>query len=598
MGFSWRTRRSDLSDAAPAKSYQCAVRVTLASTGQSQLFSPQTPEILIGRDVSWAGFVLPSTDKRAGRRHLQLKRQAGGDWEAARLADYYVEVNGRPLMSQARLRDGDLITLGSPDGPSLRFELSPPDGPTGPDPDVTDFQAPVPALEIVLERLKRNAAIVSAGLAAVVLATGYLWMTVDEHEARLQSVSDELASREERALDQPSSWREKAEKLQKAAHLVVVKQNGVERGLATAWPIAPTRMVTNAHVAAQIAGRRDLEIIVRSPGSAPRDFAVAAVTFHAGYEPFSRYLREHKAGTLMADGAFKQVKLPGAYDLAILELAPGSNAGPVLQRAPPGEAAHVAAGDQIAFAGYFLRDIQGSENAHRFPTPRVHFGNVSAVTNFFLFPPRDAADGHLIHNTIPLTGGTSGGPVIDQKGRVVGIVSSGTVVPLPADSDDQETIRTPSAAMVNYAQDADLVRDLLDESSFDAEAERAVWQRELGKFEDHRQYVLSRFLGEIARRGDFVPAKDPIVQPVNRSLDARSLPIHLDNGHSYAVLAYSHGAGPVWLRVNAKGHEIASDNADAAKVVFDAETSGEAELLLVTSSEEASSVELFVYRSE
>ena len=152
--------------------------------------------------------------------------------------------------------------------------------------------------------------------------------------------------------------------------------------------------------------------------------------------------------------------------------------------------------------------------------------------------------------------------------------------------------------MVNYAQDADLVRDLLDESSFDAEAERAVWHRELGKFEDHRQYVLSRFLGEIARRGDFVPAKDPIVQPVNRSLDARSLPIHLESGHSYAVLAYSHGAGPVWLRVNAKGHEIASDNADAAEVVFDAETSGEAELLLVTSSEEASSVELFVYRSE
>ena len=152
--------------------------------------------------------------------------------------------------------------------------------------------------------------------------------------------------------------------------------------------------------------------------------------------------------------------------------------------------------------------------------------------------------------------------------------------------------------MVNYAQDASLLDDLEDASSFDVETERAGWQRELAKFEDHQQYVLSRFLGEIARRGDFVPAKDPIVQPVSRSLDARSLPIHLESGHSYAVLAYSHGAGPVWLRVNAKGHEIASDNADAAEVVFDAATSGEAELLLVTSSEEASSVELFVYRSQ
>ncbi|MEP9387290.1 trypsin-like peptidase domain-containing protein [Mesorhizobium sp. KR9-304] len=573
------------------------MRVTLVSTGQSRIFSPQSSEILIGRDGSWASFVLPSNEKRAGRRHLQLKRQAGGDWEVARLADYYVEVNGRPTMAQARLRDGDLITLGGPDGPTLRFELLPPDGATGPDPDVTDFQAPVPALEIALERLKRNATLVASVLGAVVLVTGYLWVTVDEHTSRLQSVSNELTSREERALDQPSAWRGQADRLQKAVHLVVVRQNGVERGVATAWPITPTRLVTNAHVAAQIAGRRDLEIIVRSPGAAPRDFTVAAVTIHAGYEPFSRYLREHKAGTKTADGAFKQVKLPSAYDLAILELAPGSDAGPVLELAPPGSA---AAGDQIAFAGYFLRDIEGNENAHRFPTPRVHFGNVSAVTNFFLFPPEDTADGRLIHNTIPLTGGTSGGPVIDQQGRVVGIISSGTVVPLPADSEasDQKVTKVPSAAMVNYAQEAGLVRDLLDGSSFDMEAERAGWQRELGKFDDHRQYVLNRFLDELAKRGEFVAVKDPQVQPVNRSLDARSLPIRLDGGHSYAVLAYSHGAGPVWLRVNAQGQEIASDNADAAKAVFDAKASGEAELLLVTSSEEPSSVELFVYRSK
>lgn len=596
MGNSWLTRRKTVSTVASAKQHECPVRLTLLSTGQSQLFEPRISEILVGRDDSWAGFLLPASEKRAGRRHMQLRRQAGGDWEAARLGDYYIAVNGRPVISHAQLRNGDTIALGSKDGPALRFELLQPEAPAHTDFEVTDFQPPVPTLEIVLQRLKRNAALIAASLAAVAIAMGYLWTRVDEHDARLQSVSSELASREERALEQPASWQEQAETLQKAAHLIVVRQNGVERGIGTAWPVTPTRMITNAHVAAQIAGRRDLETTVRSPGTAPKDFRVVATTLHSGYEAFSRYLDEHKAGIVTADGTFRQARLPGAYDVAILDLAPGSDAGPVLELAPPGEA--VRPGEQIAFAGYFLRDITGSENAHRYPTPRVHFGNVSAVTNFFLFPPENAADALLIHNTIPLTGGTSGGPVVDAAGRVIGIVSSGTVIKLPEDAgSSRDSSSTPSAAMVNYAQDSGLVRELIGETSFDMAAAEAGWQHELGKFEDHRQYVLDRFLGDIGKRGSFERIEEPLVQPVERSLDAHGLPLKVEAGSSYAVLAYSRGAGPVWLRVNQSGREIASDNADAASAVFEAKASGDAELLLVTNSEEASSVELFVYRS-
>lgn len=603
MGFLWRQRRSGSTPGFSARASECGVRITQSAgsaAGQSRLFAADTDEILIGRDTNWAGFALPEDDKRASRRHLQLKRQAGGAWEAVRLAGNYTEVNGRPVTARARLADGDVLTLGRKDGPTLRFELVPPDGAAGlADPDLTEDQGTIHDTEQVIDRLKRHMALIAASLAVVVVAGGYMWMNLD---TRMGELTREMEAAAARAQQEPDGWRAPVEALRAATHAVIARRDGLEWAVATAWRISDTQLVTNAHVAAELAGRSNLEVLVRSAGG-EREFAVTGITMHPAYRAFTDHLAARRAGTETPEG-FRPLRLPGAYDLAILEIAPGAEPGPALDYLKPGEEAGLWVGMPVAFAGYFLRDIAGAEFAHKDAEPRVHFGTISALTNFFLFSA-DEDGSQLVHNTIPLTGGTSGGPVIDQNGRVVAVISSGTVVSVPsagASAEDDATTRVPSAALVNYAQRTDLLHHLLGgETSRDEQADwTSHWDAELARFDDYGQYVLDRFLEDAARSDGrrYVPVREPVRQPVERNLQIADFPLRLEEGRGYAIMAYSHGPEPVWLRVNSKGEEIHADRGDPARVRFTAETSGDVTLEVITSSASPTSFELFVYRTE
>ena len=60
------------------------------------------------------------------------------------------------------------------------------------------------------------------------------------------------------------------------------------------------------------------------------------------------------------------------------------------------------------------------------PNPVLQFGRVTALSDYFLFSA-DKPNALLIENSLPATGGASGSPIVDGSGKVVAILSGGTV---------------------------------------------------------------------------------------------------------------------------------------------------------------------------
>ena len=173
--------------------------------------------------------------------------------------------------------------------------------------------------------------------------------------------------------------------------------------------------------------------------------------------------------------------MPSAYDVAILKVDPSADIGPMLTFSK--DPAALAAGTALAFAGYPIEGTGAQNTAQFSPNPQVQYGRVTTLSDYFLFNA-DTANALLVQDSLPATGGASGSPIIDASGTVVAVLSGGTV-------DYRNGVRTPSAVMLNYAQRADLIDDLLNPESFDLKAATAAWEEALAVFNDHENSVVA-----------------------------------------------------------------------------------------------------------
>src|SRR5262249_4918569 len=109
-------------------------------------------------------------------------------------------------------------------------------------------------------------------------------------------------------------------------------------------------------------------------------------------------------------------------------------------------------------------------------------GRLTCVSDFF--GQRQAGGGgQLLQHNLPVQGGASGSPILDEEGEVVGIINAGSLV-LVEGVEEFVTPEGPFAAKkakrvasgigANFAQRADLVGEILSGESSDAQARRDV----------------------------------------------------------------------------------------------------------------------------
>jgi hypothetical protein len=279
--------------------------------------------------------------------------------------------------------------------------------------------------------------------------------------------------------------------VQKAAesvYLVLLKTpDGVVYGLGTSWVVNQELglLATNAHVAElHLHGKlldQDLPdncvLIVRSPGEKPRDFEVTGVTLHPGYKEFTELWSGYDPSRPMGAHRLEQISSAGnACDVALLTVKVNQvdRLAPRLELAPVDALKALKSGMHIGLVGYPLESLS-IVNLDQ-PTLQLHFGNISAITDFFGSPDRDC-ERLLIQHSAPTAGGASGSPLLNARGEVIAIHSAGSTIAAV------DGARIGSPAEIHYAQRSDLITELLNHVDLKRQPIRyAEWQKRIAQF--------------------------------------------------------------------------------------------------------------------
>ncbi len=455
--------------------------------GEEQSISDGRERITFGRSSS-CDVVFPPEEMIVGRKHFALVRKPSGDWSIDLFGDHYVEVDGVEAQPGQPVPQDSKIRLGTKKGPSFQVISDPGAAAmqTGAATLPQKERVPIP---VRFHRLAR------AGIAAflVLLVAGLGWAYYDQQEkkeaasqlstrlsaltqgqAKIEEEQEKIASERIRVEDQ--------QRLVRAAFLVAQQdKQGRLSGKGTAWPIGPSLLATNAHIAelrAKFLERGD-KLFVRAPGINGELFEVTEVNVHPDWNGFSDYVEERDVAVEAAGQTLPTRLLASGYDVALLHIDGEVPPSAILEIAPTKELEALAPGTPLAAAGYPIEYVVGSEMLPTGATPQLHFGVIGALTDYFFLPTNDVDQKLLIHHTIPITGGSSGSAIIGPNGRVVGIVSGMSNLPGGLFGPS----RIPSAALVNFGERADLVTELTEAGAETVAAgDKAYWDKQIGKF--------------------------------------------------------------------------------------------------------------------
>ena len=343
--------------------------------------------------------------------------------------------------------------------------------------------------------------------------------------------------------------------LRAAAFAVILEDgNGLSRVVATAWPLQAGMLVTNAHVAEVMDRLKpDEHLFVRKPDST-QDIAVTGKRVHAGYDAFNNFVDQATTTSAGFESLTAGAAMPSAYDVAILDVDPKADLGDYLAVAD--DPSVLAAGAPLAFAGYPIEGTGAQKLAQLSPNPVLQFGRVTALSDYFLLHT-DRPNAFLVENSLPATGGASGSPIVDASGKVVAILSGGTV-------DIRNGVRSPSAVMLNYAQRADLIGGVLDPASFDLAAAKAQWEDALKLFDGHETTIIAEARTELAQKTGGQVAELPKTRASLDTSEAvtvgptsyREHQVKVVAGHTYTFVAYGKYSGTLNLMLLRDGEGV------------------------------------------
>lgn len=495
--------------------------------GQEQTISDDLAQITIGRDPDRCQIVYPPDCTIVGRVHCALLRQPSGDWAIELYGDHYAEVDGEPVDTRRAIPNGAKIRLGRHDGPSFTANVA--RDAASPDLGLTGAQQK----QISVRRLVRRDVRIALGVAvlAVVAAVGTLIYNKIE--------SDRIRQR-----------------LDRSAFLVEIRHrpDGCPDWDATAWSVGRDLLVTNAHVVDE-AGSGTM--LVRAPGPAGKEYEVIGSVLHPGYKAFTAFVRAQDLVKWDAG----QIETPPtglAYDVALLRVKGPLPEDSILPLATQSELQSLWKGMQIQSEGYPSQNVAGSSVLGCGATPKYRAGVIESLTDYFSSAEQDPKETLLVMHNIPITCGASGSPVVGEDGKVIAVISAFSSTGGQC---------APSAVLINYAQRADIVADLIDGRAADALArDRAYWQSQLtmlhaAGYEPGNKIYIPLILQADKRNtgigADAEPALD-LRAPGVLLADAKSgaatgvTPLSLSAGQHYVIIAYAEGETPIALTLRDK----------------------------------------------
>lgn len=471
--------------------------------------------VVFGRQLD-CDVQFPPEETTVARHHFALVRKPSGAWTVELFGTPYVAIDGQPADNGQVVRGGVKIELGRIGGPALGVGITE-DARTD-NYLKTAGQAEAASPRQIATQASTMAKVARAVAAvAVVVALGggafalYNYISTSQATARLESAQKEFSE----ALQKEASLRIGADARARLARAVyhVQLQDAQQRFRAggTAWVVGPNLLATNAHVALLREGLRPLErMIVRAPGQNGPIYEVVEHKVHPGYVPFNAFVNadERRIGGYRGRS---QGFGGNGYDVALLRVTGTLPESDRLEIATNDELNALASGTPLATAGYPTESLVNTWSQGIGATPEQHLGVVTAVTDMFHLPSA-LPYRQLIHHDLPSAGGQSGSPIIGPSGRVVALLNSGNAFMVNGR-------RIPNAALVNYGQRADLVRDMLDGSAEKKLADaRAHWDAVAESFVPGKE-IFPRVILDQARPADGVAPRQ--LAEVKRRLNAK-----------------------------------------------------------------------------
>ncbi len=562
--------------------------------GTSQSFDDKKEKIEFGREAD-CDVVYPVEDTIVGHRHFALVRELG-DWvlhlHEGSHGLHFVSVNGTPAESGQTVDPGSAFHLGRKDGPSFEVKFdqavrSTASGATGDEEKVTSTR-------VLLRRLT----IAGGAVAAVLVVAVGIWFPVNlAHEKQLAATIASINQDREKAEQALAKMRTDAaasidqsiiDRVRNATFLVVMEDaQGRKFGVGTAWGIGPNVLATNAHIAGlcdanfpvadrKIAECNDLkpgeQLLVLQPGAKGVSYKVIGHSFHPGYIAFPKFvLGQDPAFIASFRGAAPSEVTGYGYDVGLLRIDGTLPADLQLQLASKDELLALKPGMPLASAGYPYENVSGSEMLTFGATPQVHYGNITALTDF-LFLPTESAHSFLVQHSIPETGGGSGSPIVGASGHIVAINNAGTFGP----KGEWNYRGAPSGVEINYAQRADIVADLFAgraQAAFDAD--KPYWAGQMANFKRGIDVIGTWVLDQakpdakavaqlVSTSHGTLNSGDMRVDPNTKKKERVKVEkLNLSAGTSYFIFVYADNEVPISIYLNDGNNQTQVSNTNS-----------------------------------